>query len=68
MAKKKPAAKRPKLRPDANEIAYRTMLEATGQAPKTVPPSERTDKQKDAEAVRRGKKGGRPTEAASGTS
>ena len=43
MPKKKPAAKEPKLRPDANEIAYRTMLEATGQAPKTVPPSERTE-------------------------
>lgn len=26
-----------KLRPDAAEIAYRTMLEATGQAPKTKP-------------------------------
>jgi hypothetical protein len=26
-----------KLRPDVAEIAFRTMLEATGQAPKTPP-------------------------------
>lgn len=50
---KKPA----KLRPDVAEIAYRTMLEATGQAPKALPPSERTDK--NPEAVKRGAKGGR---------
>ena len=54
---KKPDPKK-KLRPDANEIAHRVMLEATGQKPKTVPPSERTDEQKDPEAVKRGKKGG----------
>ena len=48
-----------KLRPDLNEIAHRVMLEATGQAPKTVPPCERTEEQKDSEAVRRGAKGGR---------
>ena len=31
---KKPA---PKMRPDVNETAYRVMLEATGQAPKSDP-------------------------------
>ncbi len=50
---KKPA----KLRPDVAEIAFRTMLEATGQAPKTLPPGERTEK--NADAVKRGAKGGR---------
>lgn len=58
MPKKKPNAKS-KLRPDMNETAHRVMLEATGQAPKTVPPGERTEEQKDPEAVRRGAKGGR---------
>ena len=58
MAKKKPE-KKTKLRPDANEIAYRVMLEATGQAPKTKPPSGRSEDDKDPEAVKRGKKGGR---------
>jgi hypothetical protein len=46
-----------KLRPDVAEIAYRTMLEATGQAEKTVPPEQRTEK--NAEAVKRGRKGGK---------
>lgn len=50
---KKPA----KLRPDVAEIAYRTMLEATGQAPKTLPPGERVEK--NSEAVKRGRKGGK---------
>jgi len=45
-----------KLRPDVAEIAYRTMLEATGQAPKTLPPDERTEK--NPEAVKRGRTGG----------
>jgi hypothetical protein len=45
-----------KLRPDVAEIAYRVMLEATGQAPKTAPPGERAEK--NAEAARRGSKGG----------
>jgi hypothetical protein len=49
--------KPPKLRPDVAEIAYRTMLEATGQADKTLPPGERTEKNPD--AVSRGSKGGR---------
>ena len=48
-----------KLRPDVNEIAYRVMLEATGQAKKTVPPSERAQREKNTEAVARGKKGGK---------
>lgn len=46
-----------KLRPDAAEIAFRTMLEATGQAPKTPPPEDRAEK--NADAVRRGRKGGK---------
>jgi hypothetical protein len=50
---KKPA----KLRPDVAEIAFRTMLEATGQAPKTLPPGERIEK--NPEAVKRGRKGGK---------
>lgn len=45
-----------KLRPDVAETAYRTMLEATGQAPKTLPPGERAEK--NSEAVDRGRKGG----------
>jgi hypothetical protein len=49
--------KPPKLRPDVAETAYRTMLEATGQAPKTLPPGERTEK--NPEAVKRGRKGGK---------
>lgn len=48
--------KSPKLRPDVAEIAFRTMLEATGQAPKTLPPSERAEKNRT--AVKRGAKGG----------
>jgi hypothetical protein len=44
-----------KLRPDVAEIAFRTMLEATGQAPKTPPPGER---EKNPDAVARGSKGG----------
>jgi hypothetical protein len=53
-------ARTPKLRPDVAETAFRVMLEATGQATKTVPPHEREATDKNAEAVRRGKKGGRP--------
>lgn len=48
-----------KLRPDVNETAHRIMLEATGQAPKTPPPGERTDDEKHPEAVARGAKGGK---------
>jgi hypothetical protein len=50
--KKKPA----KLGPDAAEIAFCVMQEATGEAPKTLPPKERTTK--NADAVKRGAKGG----------
>jgi hypothetical protein len=42
-----------KLRPDVAEIAFRTMLEATGQAPKTRP----GEGPKNPEAVKRGRKG-----------
>ncbi len=53
-------AKKPtKLRPDVNEIAYRVMLEATGQAEKTLPPSQRGKDDKDPEAVARGSEGGK---------
>lgn len=48
--------KPPKLRPDVAEIAFRVMREATGEAPKTSPPAERTEK--NADAVERGRKGG----------
>lgn len=50
---KKPA----KLRPDVAETAFRVMQEAIGEAPKTLPPSERTEK--NADAVKRGRKGGK---------
>jgi len=49
--------KRPKLREDAAEIAYRVFREAVGERPKTLPPSERTEK--NPEAVKRGRKGGK---------
>lgn len=50
---KKPA----KLRPDVAETAFRVMQEATGEAPKTLPLKERTEK--NADAVKRGRKGGK---------
>jgi hypothetical protein len=53
LGKKRPA----KLRPDVAETAFRVMQEATGEAPKTLPPSERTAKNTD--AVRRGRQGGK---------
>lgn len=53
--KKKPA----KLRLDANEIAFRVLQESIGEAPKTLPPSERTAAARNAEAVKRGRKGGK---------
>lgn len=46
-----------KLKPDVAETAFRVMREATGEAPKTLPPEERTEK--NAEAVRRGSLGGK---------
>lgn len=58
---KKPRGEKPtKLRKDVNEVAHRVMLEATGQSPKTPPPGERSEDEKNPEAVKRGKKGGRP--------
>lgn len=53
----KPTLSPDKLRPDVAETAFRTMLEATGQAPKTVPPAQR--RVKNADAVERGRKGGK---------
>jgi hypothetical protein len=52
-AKKKPA----KLRPGVAEVAFRVMREAIGEAPKTLPLKERTEKNVD--AVKRGQKGGK---------
>lgn len=49
--------KRPKLREDMAETARRVFLESIGEAPKTLPPSERTAKNQ--EAVKRGRKGGK---------
>jgi hypothetical protein len=49
--------KRPKLREDMAETARRVFLESIGEAPKTLPPGERTVK--NPEAVKRGKKGGK---------
>jgi hypothetical protein len=46
-----------KLRPDVAETAFRVMQEAIGDAPKTLPPSERIEK--NADAVKRGRKGGK---------
>jgi len=47
-----------KLRPDVNELAFKTVQAALGKAEKPVPPDERTDADKDSEAVERGRKGG----------
>lgn len=49
--------KKSKLRPDVAETAFRVMQEATGEAPKTLPPNER--KEKNPDAVKRGRKGGK---------
>lgn len=51
-------AQKKKLRPDVNEIAHRVMMEATGQAPRTLPPGARSEEEKNPEAVARGSKGG----------
>lgn len=51
--------RKPKLREDVAERAYRTLQEALGERPKTVPPSERTEEQQNPEAVKRGRKGGK---------
>lgn len=46
-----------KLRPDVAETAFRVMQEAIGEAPKTLPPEERDEK--NPEAVKRGTQGGK---------
>lgn len=51
--------KRPKLREDTAETAFRVLQEAIGERPKTVPPSERTQDQKDSVAQKLGRKGGK---------
>jgi hypothetical protein len=48
--------KRQKLRPDMNEVAFRIVQAATGEGPKPQPPG---GEEKNAEAVSRGRKGGR---------
>lgn len=55
MLKKAPKDGPEKLRPDVAETAFRTMLEATGQVPKTVP----REGDRNSEAARRGKLGGK---------
>ena len=55
MKRKSPKDGPDKLRPDVAETAYRVMLEATGQAPKTRP----GDRPKNADAVERGRAGGK---------
>lgn len=52
-----PKKKAAKLRPDVAETAFRVMQEAIGEQPKTLPPSERDEKNEDARV--RGQKGGR---------
>ncbi len=51
----KPKSDKNKLRPDVAETAYRVMLEATGQAPKTVP----GEGPRNPRAVKQGRKGGK---------
>lgn len=48
--------KRPKLRPDMNEVAYRIVQAATGQGPHPQPPG---SPDKNPDAVKRGRKGGK---------
>ena len=45
-----------KMRPDVNEIAFRTVQAAIGEAPKPLPPGEGPPNTK---AVKRGRKGGK---------
>ena len=58
MPQKKAAKKTraPKMRPDIAETAYRVMQEAIGETRKTLPLSERAERNSD--AVKRGAKGG----------
>jgi hypothetical protein len=48
--------KRPNLRKDENEIAFATVRAMIGEGPRPAPPGER---EKNAEAVARGRKGGK---------
>ena len=48
-----------KLREDTAETAYRVLQEAIGERERTKPPDERSEDEKDPEAVKRGKKGGK---------
>lgn len=59
-----PNRKAAKLRPDVAETAYGTFQEAIGERPKTLPPSERTEKNPDAVTCGRkgGEKGGKETD------
>ncbi len=57
MPKKKPDAD--KLRPDVAETAYRTVQAAIGEGERPVPPQERTEAEKNPDAVKRGRKGGK---------
>lgn len=50
---------RDKLREDVSETAYRTLQEAIGERPKTPPAGQRTPEQRNPEAVKRGRKGGK---------
>lgn len=45
-----------KLREDVAETAFRTLQEATGERPKTIPAE---DREKNPRAVKRGRKGGK---------
>ena len=49
---------RDKLCEDASQTAYRTLQEATGERPKSLPSGERPEGQKNPRAVKRGRKGG----------
>jgi len=57
MPKRHPKDGPGKLRPDVAETAHRTLLEAIGEAPRTAPPEERTEK--NPEAVKHGAAGGK---------
>ena len=50
-----PKKKRPSLRKDENELAFDTVKAMLGEGPKPLPPGER---EKNPEAVERGRKGG----------
>ena len=49
--------RKPKLREDVAETAYRVLQEAIGEHPRTLPPGQRVEKHP--EAVKQGKKGGK---------